>query len=102
MDTKSLKWLSSSSGGKKNLASNRYVTGKVGGILLIFSDNCGYSTQQAVVPLRVSHTGEPKVLSIKSVYSITLYSNDMWYLCQEYKIGLVSENQSTWLTILTD
>ena len=38
-------------GGKKNLASNRYVTGKAGGILLIFSDNCGYSTQQAVVPL---------------------------------------------------
>jgi len=25
--------------GKKNLASNRYVVGKAGGILLIFSDN---------------------------------------------------------------
>lgn len=88
--------------GKKKLASNRYVIGKAGGILLIFSDNCGYSTQQAVVSLRVSHTGEPKVLSMKSVYSITLNSNDMWYLSQEYKIGLVTENQSTRLTILTD
>ena len=55
---------------EENLASHRYVIGKGGDILSVFSDNCGYSSLASGGVLKVSGIVEPKALWM--TFSVTL------------------------------